>query len=166
MLLLPMPRQDSDRLSLTNHLVLSALKAQQGSAFGVRILLEMVLMTGFVDEARSQEILPEVLVEAEETVMKKAIDLADLCLKILSCVAIACAGIWALCTFRLGGSTDWQDKTTSRSKHRCCLTTTTCACWWPTRSQRILATRPSNSTDLLPIPNTLPSVAFPSAHVS
>jgi hypothetical protein len=44
--------------------------------------------------------------------MKKAIDIADLILKILSCIAILCAGVWALYTFRLGGSTDWQDNIT------------------------------------------------------
>ncbi|WP_074772187.1 hypothetical protein [Paraburkholderia fungorum] len=44
--------------------------------------------------------------------MKKATEFADLFLKFLSCVAIVCAGIWALYTFRLGGSTDWQDNIT------------------------------------------------------
>jgi hypothetical protein len=63
-MLLPMPREDSDRLSLQNHLTLSALEARRGSAFS----LQMVLLTGFTDNARSQEILPEVLVEAEERI--------------------------------------------------------------------------------------------------
>lgn len=67
-MLLPMPREDSNRLSLQNHLVLSALEARQGSALNLRILLQMVVMTGFIDKARSQEILPEALVEAEEKI--------------------------------------------------------------------------------------------------
>jgi len=44
--------------------------------------------------------------------MKKAIEIADLALKVLSCIAILCAGVWALFTFRLGGSTDWQGNIT------------------------------------------------------
>ncbi|MFL9961344.1 hypothetical protein PQR02_09570 [Paraburkholderia sediminicola] len=44
--------------------------------------------------------------------MKRIAEIADLALKVLSCVAIVCAGIWALYTFRLGGSTDWQDNIT------------------------------------------------------
>jgi hypothetical protein len=67
-MLLPVPRKDSDSLSLQNHLALCALGARQGSAFGLRILLQMVVMTGFIDEARSQEIQPELLVEAEERI--------------------------------------------------------------------------------------------------
>lgn len=67
-MLFPMPREDSNRLSLQNHFVLSALAARQGCAFNLRILLQMVVMTGFIDNARSQEILPEVLVEAEEKI--------------------------------------------------------------------------------------------------
>jgi hypothetical protein len=64
-MLLPMPRQDSDRVSLQNHLILAALEARHGSAFGLHVLLKMVLLTGFIDLARSQQIRPEVLVEAE-----------------------------------------------------------------------------------------------------
>ena len=41
--------------------------------------------------------------------MKRIAEIADLALKVLSCVAIVCAGVWALYTFRLGVSTDWQD---------------------------------------------------------
>jgi hypothetical protein len=67
-MLLPMPRQDCDRLSLQNHLVLSALEARQGSAFALRILLQMVVLTGFIDEARSREVRPEVLVAAEQSI--------------------------------------------------------------------------------------------------
>jgi hypothetical protein len=55
-MLLPMPRQDSDRLSLQNHLVLSALEAHQGSASRLPILLQMVMLTSVIDDARSNEI--------------------------------------------------------------------------------------------------------------
>ncbi|CAB3755774.1 hypothetical protein [Paraburkholderia solisilvae] len=44
--------------------------------------------------------------------MKRAIEIADLTLKVLSCIAIVCAGGWAVWVFRLGGSTDWQDNIT------------------------------------------------------
>ncbi|MCP1120505.1 hypothetical protein [Robbsia andropogonis] len=40
--------------------------------------------------------------------MKKWSEAADLALKILSCVAIVAGGGWALWTFVLGGSKDWQ----------------------------------------------------------
>jgi len=44
--------------------------------------------------------------------MKKAIEIADLTLKILSCAAIVGAGCWALWVFWLSGSTDWQANVT------------------------------------------------------
>ncbi|CAJ7344273.1 Uncharacterised protein [Burkholderia pseudomallei] len=44
--------------------------------------------------------------------MKRAIDIADLILKILSCVAILCAGAWAVWVFWLSGATDWQNNIT------------------------------------------------------
>ncbi|AJZ58074.1 hypothetical protein OI25_595 [Paraburkholderia fungorum] len=44
--------------------------------------------------------------------MKKATEIADFALKILSCLAIIGAGVWALWVFWLGGSTDWQDNIT------------------------------------------------------
>lgn len=40
--------------------------------------------------------------------MKRATEIADLTLKILSCLAILGAGGWALINFSFGGSTDWQ----------------------------------------------------------
>ena len=67
-MLLPMPRQDSDRLSLQNHLVLSALEAHQGSASRLPILLQMVMLTSVIDDARSNEIRPEALVAAEQSI--------------------------------------------------------------------------------------------------
>jgi hypothetical protein len=44
--------------------------------------------------------------------MKKAVELADLFLKGLSCLAILCAGGWAVWTFWIGGSVDWQNNIT------------------------------------------------------
>jgi len=44
--------------------------------------------------------------------MKRAIEIADLALKVLSCLAIIGAAGWAVWVFWLGGSTDWQDNIT------------------------------------------------------
>ncbi|MBC8732610.1 hypothetical protein [Paraburkholderia sp. UCT2] len=44
--------------------------------------------------------------------MKRATEIADLALKVLSCLAIIGAGGWAAWVFWLGGSTDWQDNIT------------------------------------------------------
>ncbi|CAN7476547.1 hypothetical protein [Caballeronia sp. LjRoot31] len=44
--------------------------------------------------------------------MKKAIEVADLTLKILSCFAVIGAGAWAVWIFVLGGSTGWQANVT------------------------------------------------------
>lgn len=44
--------------------------------------------------------------------MKKVTEFADLAVKILSCLAIIGAGVWALWVFWLGGSTDWQNNIT------------------------------------------------------
>ncbi|MDF3086367.1 hypothetical protein [Burkholderia sola] len=40
--------------------------------------------------------------------MKRAIDIADLFLKVLSCLAIIGGGIWAYYQFDLAGATNWQ----------------------------------------------------------
>ena len=44
--------------------------------------------------------------------MKRAIEIADLILKILSCIAILSAGAWAVWVFWLSGATDWQNNIT------------------------------------------------------
>jgi hypothetical protein len=44
--------------------------------------------------------------------MKRAIEIADLALKVLSCVAIVSAGVWALWVFVVGGATQWQNNIT------------------------------------------------------
>lgn len=40
--------------------------------------------------------------------MKRALDIADLALKVLSCLAIIGGGIWAYYQFDLAGATNWQ----------------------------------------------------------
>jgi hypothetical protein len=44
--------------------------------------------------------------------MKKAIEIADLALKVLSCLAIIAGGVWAYYQFDIGGSTNWQNNLT------------------------------------------------------
>lgn len=64
-LLLPMPRDEIEKMSLQYHAALEALRMKRGNAFGMRILLQMVIMTGFIDEARRHEVRREVLIAAE-----------------------------------------------------------------------------------------------------
>ena len=64
MRLLPLPRGESDRFSLQNHAALTALAARQGSAASLQQLLDMIILTGFIDEARSRELNPETLATA------------------------------------------------------------------------------------------------------
>lgn len=40
--------------------------------------------------------------------MKRAIDIADLTLKVLSCLAIGGGGVWAYYQFDIAGATNWQ----------------------------------------------------------
>ncbi|WP_423392484.1 hypothetical protein [Burkholderia sp. LMG 21824] len=40
--------------------------------------------------------------------MKRALDIADLALKVLSCLAILGGGVWAYYQFDLAGATNWQ----------------------------------------------------------
>ena len=44
--------------------------------------------------------------------MKRTIEIADLALKVLSCLAVIGAGAWAVWVFWLSGSTDWQNNIT------------------------------------------------------
>ncbi|MFJ6059996.1 hypothetical protein ACIQHE_26185, partial [Burkholderia vietnamiensis] len=48
-LLLPMPRDEIEKMSLQYHSALEAIRMRQGSAFGMRILLQMIMLTGFID---------------------------------------------------------------------------------------------------------------------
>jgi len=48
--------------------------------------------------------------------MKRATEIADLTLKVLSCLAIVIAGAWALLNFRFSGSTDWRANIASETQ--------------------------------------------------
>ncbi|MEQ5844425.1 MULTISPECIES: hypothetical protein [Paraburkholderia] len=67
-MLLPMPRHEIEAMSLQYHAALEALRMKQGSAHGLRILLQVIVLTGFIDEARRREIRVEVLVAAEQEI--------------------------------------------------------------------------------------------------
>ena len=67
-MLLPMPREEIQALSLQYHAALEALRMKRGSPHGLRILLQVIILVGFVDEARRHEIRVEVLVAAERGV--------------------------------------------------------------------------------------------------
>ncbi|MDR6504137.1 hypothetical protein J2785_007332 [Burkholderia ambifaria] len=64
-LLLPMPRQKAEELSLQYHAAFQALRMGRGSAHGLAALLQLVVLAGFVDEARKHELRVEVLVATE-----------------------------------------------------------------------------------------------------
>ncbi|WP_256990760.1 hypothetical protein [Burkholderia sp. HI2714] len=64
-MLLPMPQQQAEALSLQYHAAFQALRMRAGSAHGLAILLQLVALDGFVDEARRHELCIEVLVAAE-----------------------------------------------------------------------------------------------------
>lgn len=44
--------------------------------------------------------------------MKRALDIADLALKVLSCLAILGGGVWAYYQFDIAGATNWQSNLT------------------------------------------------------
>lgn len=67
-MLLPMPRHEIEAMSLQYHAALEALRMKQGSSHGLRILLQMIVLTGFIDEARRREIRIEVLAAAEQEI--------------------------------------------------------------------------------------------------
>ncbi len=64
-LLLPLPRTEIEQMSLQYHAALEAIHMKQGSAHGMRILLQIIVLTGFIDEARRQDIRVEALIAAE-----------------------------------------------------------------------------------------------------
>lgn len=64
-LLLPMPRQKAEALALQYHAAFQALRMRRGSAHGLAVLLQLVVLAGFVDEARKHELRAEVLVATE-----------------------------------------------------------------------------------------------------
>ncbi|MGN4224978.1 hypothetical protein ACS0Y6_34310, partial [Burkholderia gladioli] len=64
-LLLPLPQRHAEELSLQYHTAFQALRMRQGCAHGLAILLQLVVLAGFIGEARRHEIRAEVLVAAE-----------------------------------------------------------------------------------------------------
>ncbi|WP_369051422.1 hypothetical protein [Burkholderia gladioli] len=64
-LLLPLPQRQADELSLQYHMAFQALRMRQGCAHGLAILLQLVVLAGFIDEARRHEIRAEVLIATE-----------------------------------------------------------------------------------------------------
>ncbi|QMI49004.1 hypothetical protein [Burkholderia sp. MBR-1] len=64
-LLLPMPRQKAEALALQYHAAFQALRMRRGSAHGPAVLLQLVVLAGFVDEASKHELRAEVLVATE-----------------------------------------------------------------------------------------------------
>ncbi|WP_323123800.1 hypothetical protein [Burkholderia alba] len=64
-MLLPMPRHEVEAMSLQYHAAFEALRMKRGSAYGLKTLLQLVILTGFIDEARRHEIRVEVLVAAD-----------------------------------------------------------------------------------------------------
>uniref|UniRef100_UPI003BEEF437 hypothetical protein n=1 Tax=Burkholderia arboris TaxID=488730 RepID=UPI003BEEF437 len=68
-LLLPLPREEIEQMSLQYHAALEAIRMKQGSAHGMRILLQMIILTGFIDDARRQDIRADVLTAAERGIL-------------------------------------------------------------------------------------------------
>jgi hypothetical protein len=64
-LLLPMPRQKAEEVALQYHAAFQALRMGRGSAHGLAVLLQLVVLAGFVDEARKQELRVEVMAATE-----------------------------------------------------------------------------------------------------
>ncbi len=60
-----MPRQQAEELALQYHVTFQALRMRRGSAHGLSVLLQLVVLTSFVDEARRHELCPEVMVATE-----------------------------------------------------------------------------------------------------
>ncbi|WP_186181763.1 Fis family transcriptional regulator [Burkholderia gladioli] len=63
--LLPLAREAVDSMAMQYHTALVALQARQGTAHGVMILLQMVVVAGFIGEATAVKIDPTVLGELE-----------------------------------------------------------------------------------------------------
>ncbi|WP_196788381.1 hypothetical protein [Burkholderia cepacia] len=64
-LLLPMPHQQAETLSLEYHAACEALRMRRGSAHGLAVLLQLVVLSRFIDEARKRELCAEILVAKE-----------------------------------------------------------------------------------------------------
>ncbi|PEH40600.1 Fis family transcriptional regulator (plasmid) [Burkholderia gladioli pv. alliicola] len=63
--LLPLSKEAVDAMAMQYHTALVALQARQGAEHGVMILLQMVVVAGFIGEATAVKIDPAVLGELE-----------------------------------------------------------------------------------------------------
>ncbi|WP_186156530.1 Fis family transcriptional regulator [Burkholderia gladioli] len=63
--LLPLSKEAVDAMAMQYHTALAALKAKQGSKHGVRILLQMVVVAGFIGDATAVRIDPDVLIQLD-----------------------------------------------------------------------------------------------------
>ncbi|KGE10439.1 hypothetical protein [Burkholderia gladioli] len=63
--LLPLSKEAVDSMAMQYHTALVALQARQGAEHGVMILLQMVVVAGFIGEATAVKIEPAVLGELE-----------------------------------------------------------------------------------------------------
>ncbi|MFM0610287.1 hypothetical protein PQR05_38045 [Paraburkholderia sediminicola] len=67
-LLLPMPRSVADEVSLQHHTALAALRMKQGSEYSLTALMQMIVVTAFVDEASHHELRVDALRRAEKMI--------------------------------------------------------------------------------------------------
>jgi hypothetical protein len=67
-MLVPMPRSHAEELSLQHHAAYESLRMKQGSEHGLATLLQMVVVTAFVDEARRHELRTDVIKVAEQAI--------------------------------------------------------------------------------------------------
>jgi hypothetical protein len=67
-MLLPMPRLHAEELSLQHHAAYESLRMKRGSEDGLATLLQMVIVTAFIDEARRHELRTDVIKAAEQAI--------------------------------------------------------------------------------------------------
>lgn len=60
-LLVPLSRPDVDDMALRYHLVLDALKRRQGSAYGLQMLIQVTVLTVFLDSKRARVLYPDLM---------------------------------------------------------------------------------------------------------
>lgn len=68
--LLPLPRQAIDAMSIKYHTALAALRMRRGTEGGVRVLLQMVILTGFIGDAGLEKIDRAVLRELDNALVE------------------------------------------------------------------------------------------------
>lgn len=82
-LLLPMPHQQAEKLSLEYHAAFEALRMRRGSADGLAVLLQLVVLSRFIDETRKGELRTEILVASERGIndaLERGRDSGEWCL--------------------------------------------------------------------------------------